>query len=63
MDEISGRKKGEFSNVITDWKHSKISTPEDVEGLSDILSMEIERDMDLLEKRLQDYWRKTKRSK
>ena len=62
MDEIMVKKKGNGSCVITDWKHSQVSTPEDVDGLSYILSHEIEKDMDLLERRLQAYWKKRKRS-
>ena len=56
-----GIKKGEKRSPIGDlsnWKHSQVSKPEDVDGLTTILSMEIDHDLTLLEKRLDSYWKK-----
>ncbi len=43
---------------LSNWKHSQVSKPEDVDGLSTILSMEIDHDLTLLEKKLDSYWKK-----
>ncbi len=51
-------KKGKFGSTITDWKHSQVCDPEDVDGLSELLSMEIDRDVKILERRLEAYWKK-----
>ncbi len=62
FDVPSKKKKDEISNGISDWKHSQISSPDDIDGLTDILTREIDRDVDQLEKKLETH-RKRKTSK
>jgi hypothetical protein len=58
MNAGENRKKSKGDRAITDWKHSQINEPEDVDGLSELLSMEIDRDVQILERRLEAYWKK-----
>ncbi|HHD15419.1 MAG: hypothetical protein DRN37_06165 [Thermoplasmata archaeon] len=40
------------------WKFDQVKDPDERNGLSDILSMELEKDMDTLERRLKNYWKR-----
>jgi hypothetical protein len=60
MEPGENRKKNKSGKTISEWKHSQVSNPDDVDGLSELLSMEIDRDVKILERRLESYWKKKK---
>jgi hypothetical protein len=56
----SKKKKDEISDGISEWKHSQVSSEDDIDGLTDILTREIDRDVYQLEKKLANQLSKKK---
>lgn len=59
MSDPKGEIERKWGNKsITEWKHSQISSPEDIDALSDLLTIEIEKEFEEIEKKLEAYWNK-----
>lgn len=61
MSEAKGDIKHKWGDKsLSEWKHSQISDPEDIDALSDLLTIEIEKEFAEIEKKLEAYWQKRK---